>query len=213
MLTIPEEEKEIDGTMVEYEDEEVDVSMTSFVDDIGEYLIPKDVDSADYDAQVNTNKLNEALEKVGSSLEESKKVCIARFMGKGAHEATDKYMQPACVSGGKKLPYARHLGAWPQANGGVAIDIQKHCQAMRTGFYAFYGVWSSTKRSFQLKRMFFFSGNRAISWLIRTGTAVYPPTPNQEIRSDSNAIASQTVWRKRMGSKQECTTQTCFCVK
>ena len=42
-----------------------------------------------------------------------------------------------------------------QANGGYDTDVEKHCAAMRTGYYAFYGIWSSKKISFPIKKLFF----------------------------------------------------------
>ena len=59
------------------------------------------------------------------------------------------------ITGGEKANTARYLGAWPQSNNKMTTDITKHIQAMRTGYFAFYGIWSSKRIPFPLKKLFF----------------------------------------------------------
>ena len=76
-------------------------------------------------------------------------------MGTKAHEKVREYMKPDVVSSGAKEKTARYLGAWPQDNNKLNTEIQKRCAAMLTGYYAFFGVWGSTKVPFVLQKLFF----------------------------------------------------------
>ena len=66
-------------------------------------------------------------------------------MSTGAHNKVRKYLTPGTITNGQKAEVARYLGAWPQTNNLHETDILKHVSAMRTGFYAFYGIWSSNR--------------------------------------------------------------------
>ena len=138
-----------------FQDQPVDLSITTFVDDIGETIIADEVDEANRKAQWNTSLLNMYLHEVGCALEPSKEVVVARWMGIGAHEKVQQYLQPGVITDGQKATVARYLGAWPQHNNRMKTEVNRHIAAMRTGFYAFHGVWGSKSIKFCLKRLFF----------------------------------------------------------
>ena len=126
------------------------MSITSFVDDIGEFLVADTVPEAHEKSVSNTDKLVKHLAKVGCALEPTKEVVVARWMGNKAHNKVREYMKPDVVSSGAKEKTARYLGAWPQDNNKLNTEIQKRCAAMLTGCYAFVCVGGNNKLPFVL---------------------------------------------------------------
>ena len=147
--------KEKEEEQIVYEGTQYDMSITTFVDDIGEFIVFPDPEDAHRKATANTEALKSALSNVGCTLEPSKERVVPRMMGRGAVKAQRNIMKKGMITDGEKVPVARYQGAWPQANGHNTTDVSKHCSAMKTGFYAFAGVWSCSSLPFNLKRMFF----------------------------------------------------------
>ena len=96
---------------VQYKGQDVDMSMTSFVDDIGEFMIAQDASSLHFKATRNTQILVDELQEVGAKLEPSKEVVIPRMMGKNAHKETETCMQHGQLTDGEKKSCAQYLGA------------------------------------------------------------------------------------------------------
>ena len=144
--------KDREWEKIRYQERDVDMSITTFVDDIGEFMIAQDADSLHFESTRNTQILMDELQEVGAKLEPSKETVIPRMMGRCAHKETQAIQAPGRLTDGQKKSCARYLGAWPQMNGGINVDIAKHRTAMKTGFYAFQGLWGSSKVAFAIKK-------------------------------------------------------------
>jgi len=141
--------KDNTNAAIMYDGQLVVVSLTTFVDDIGGFVIADAVGEAHKWCCFNTELLVSCLESAGCSLKPSKEVAVARWFRK--QNSTVEYLQEGTVTSGHKKQVARYLGAWPQDNNKFQTEITKKCQAMYTGFYAFYGAWSSSLIPFQIK--------------------------------------------------------------
>lgn len=85
-----------------FQEEETDLSPTSFVDDIGESVIGYDVQETHLNCDYNTALLHMCLNQVGCKLGPTKEVVVARWMGKNAHQKVLAYQQPSIITGGKR---------------------------------------------------------------------------------------------------------------
>ena len=141
--------------MIELEGEPVNLSLTTFVDDIGEIVILDSVADAHAKCEYNTKSLKKCLAEAGCALEPTKEVVVARWFGRGGQNQIKEYTNENVITSGSKKDVARYLGAWPQDNNSVTYDIKKHIQAMLTGFYTFYGIWGSTRVPEKLQKLFF----------------------------------------------------------
>ena len=149
------EKKDREWEQINYRDTRVDMSITTFVDDIGEFMIANDCTTLHRKAMINTQLLVEELQQIGGNLEPTKEMVVPRMMGRNAHRETTQASIHGQLTDGTKTACARYLGAWPQMSGGIQVDIAKHRTAMKTGFYAFQGVWGSSKVSLRIKKLFF----------------------------------------------------------
>ena len=133
----------------------MDMSVTTYVDDVAELMIADTVEELAAQLAVNSSILNARLADIGGSLEPSKEVLLMKWCGKGAKAQENRAQQLEDLTAGSMPSCARHLGAWLQTNGTHGDDVTKHIAAMRTGFYAFHGLWSSSRVPFRMKRIVF----------------------------------------------------------
>ena len=124
------DQKDREWEKIEYQGQEIDMSMTSFVDDIGEFMIAQDAASLHFKATRNTQKLVDVLHEVGAKLEPSKEIVVPRMMGRNCHKDTARCMQQGQLTDGEKKSCARYLRAcWPPTPV-IARHLASYCSAV-----------------------------------------------------------------------------------
>ena len=111
---------------IQYDEQFIDMSITSFVDDIGEFTMAANVEELHQKSVHNTMALEHALDKVGCALEPSKEVVIPRMMGSGAHAQTTNCHQHARGSDYPGQEAEVRTVSWSMARGQRRMPERHH---------------------------------------------------------------------------------------
>ena len=144
--------------VMKLEDQNVDVSLLTFVDDLIDTLIKSTSCSMKMRDTANDKRHTQELRKVGCELEPSKEESLLRWMGPNAKKNLAKCRTRNLLGPGRFPQAVRHLGCWLEVDGDASTMIRQRIIAMRTSFYRYVGLWKSRHVSTRIKRMIFQAG-------------------------------------------------------